>query len=126
MCGFGSCVLMLLRVLLSMWYCLKNAKKLFQKNRKKGLTIYLLCLIIDSVRKPNKTNTKEMPTMKNTYTMKNNYETRTFTADQFVEVLRDLLHITAEVAKMTMHKMVEGKTYLAGATYRIMKNKAEA
>ena len=64
--------------------------------------------------------------MKNTYTMNNNYETRTFTADQFVEVLRDTLHITAEVAKMAMHKMAEGKTYRMGATYRIVKNKAEA
>ena len=67
-----------------------------------------------------------MPTMKNTYTMKNNYETRTFTADQFVEVLRDLLNVTAEVAKMTMHKMEEGRTYLARSVYRMVKNKAEA
>ena len=64
--------------------------------------------------------------MKNTFTVSTVYETRTFTADQFVEVLRDLLHVTAEVAKTTMYKMVEGKTYLARSIYRITKNKVKA
>ena len=64
--------------------------------------------------------------MTNTFTVSTVYETRTFTAEQFVEVLRDLLHVTGEVAKMHMCKMVEGKTYLARSIYRITKNKAEA
>lgn len=64
--------------------------------------------------------------MKNTFTVSTVYESRTFTAEQFVEVLRDLLNITAGVAKMTMHKMVEGKIYIACSTYCVMKNKAEA
>lgn len=64
--------------------------------------------------------------MKNTFTVATARETRTFTADQFVEVLRDLLHVTGEVARMNMHKMVEGRTYLARSIYRITKNKAEA
>jgi hypothetical protein len=65
-----------------------------------------------------------MPTMKNatTYTIRNNYETRYMTADQFVEVLRDMLHITAEVAKMTMHHMKEGKTYTIGAQWKVTKD----
>ena len=67
-----------------------------------------------------------MPTMKNTFTVSTVYESRTFTAEQFVEVLRDLLNVTAEVAKMTMHKMEEGRTYLARSVYRMVKNKAEA
>ena len=55
--------------------------------------------------------------MKNatTYTLRNNYETRYMTAEQFAEALRDLLNITAEVAKMAMHHMKEGKTYTIGA-----------
>lgn len=69
---------------------------------------------------------KEVATMKNTFTVSTVYESRTFTADQFVEVLRDLLNVTAEVAKMTMHKMEEGRTYLARSVYRMVKNKAEA
>lgn len=64
--------------------------------------------------------------MKNTFTISTVYETRTFTADQFVEVLRDLLHVTGEVARMNMRKMEEGRTYLARSIYRITKNKAEA
>lgn len=64
--------------------------------------------------------------MKNTFTISTTYETRTFTADQFVEVMRDLLHVTGEVARMNMHKMVEGKTYLARSIYRITKNKVKA
>lgn len=64
--------------------------------------------------------------MKNTFTIATAYETRTFTADQFVEVMRDLLHVTAEVAKMAMRKMVEGKTYFAHSTYYITKNKVKA
>lgn len=63
--------------------------------------------------------------MTNTFTVRNNYETRTFTAEQFIEVLRDLLHVTAEVAKMAMHKMEENRVYLAGATNRIVKNPAK-
>ena len=64
--------------------------------------------------------------MKNTFTVATAYEVRTFTAEQFVEVLRDLLNMTAEVAKMTMHKMDTERTYLARSIYRITKNKAEA
>ena len=64
--------------------------------------------------------------MKNTFTVSTVYESRTFTADQFVEVLRDLLNITAEVAKMTMHKMEEGRTYLMRSIYRVTKNNAKA
>lgn len=64
--------------------------------------------------------------MTNTFTMYTTYETRTFTADQFIEVLRDLLHVTSDVAKMMMHYMEEGKTYFAGATNFFVKNKAEA
>ena len=90
------------------------------------MTFIPLSFIMDNVRKPNKTNTKELPTMKNTFTVSTVYESRTFTADQFVEVLRDLLNLTAEVAKMTMHKMEEGRTYLARSVYRMVKNKAEA
>lgn len=64
--------------------------------------------------------------MTNTFTMSTVYETRTFTAEQFVEVLRDLLNVTAEVAKMTMRKMEEGRTYLVRSIYRITKNKVKA
>lgn len=62
--------------------------------------------------------------MKNatTYTIRNNYETRYVTAEQFVEVLRDLLHVTAEVAKMAMHYMKEGKTYTIGAQWKATKD----
>ena len=74
----------------------------------------------------NKINAKELPTMTNTFTMSTVYETRTFTAEQFVEVLRDLLNVTAEVAKMTMRKMEEGRTYLVRSIYRITKNKVKA
>ena len=63
--------------------------------------------------------------MKNTFTMYTAYETRTFTTEQFIEVLRDLLHVTGDVAKMMMHYMEEGKTYFAGTNF-FVKNKAEA
>ena len=78
---------------------------------------------MDSVRKPNKQQ-KEVDTMKNatTYTIRNNYEVRYMTAEQFVEVLRDLLHITAEVAKMAMHHMKEGKVYTIGAEWKATKD----
>lgn len=57
-----------------------------------------------------------------TYTIRNNYETRYMTAEQFVEVLRDLLNITAEVAKMAMHHMKEGKTYTIGGQWKATKD----
>lgn len=62
--------------------------------------------------------------MKNatTYTLRNNYEIRYMTADQFAEALRDLLNITAEVAKMAMHHMKEGKTYTIGAQWKATKD----
>lgn len=62
--------------------------------------------------------------MKNatTYTIRNNYETRYVTAEQFVEVLRDLLHVTAEVAKMAMNYMKEGKEYIINATWKATKD----
>ena len=61
--------------------------------------------------------------MKNTtYTLRNNYEARNLTAEQFIEALRDLLHITAEVAKMAMHYMKEGKTYTIGAEWEATKD----
>lgn len=62
--------------------------------------------------------------MKNatTYTLRNNYEVRYMTAEQFAEALRDLLHITAEVAKMMMYYMKEGKTYTIGAQWKATKD----
>ena len=68
--------------------------------------------------------------MTNTYIMTTANEVRTFTAEQFVEVMRDLFHVNSFFAKANMDSMEEGVSYYAkssnGVVHYIMKNKVEA
>lgn len=68
--------------------------------------------------------------MTNTYTMTTANEARTFTAKQFIEVMRDLFHVNSFFAKANMDSMEEGVSYYAkssnGTIHYIVKNKAEA
>lgn len=52
------------------------------------------------------------------------YETRELTYLQAIEVLRDIMKVTAELAKAILHHMKEEKLYTYGVTaLRIIKNK---
>ena len=68
--------------------------------------------------------------MTNTYTMTTANIVRTFTAEQFIEVMRDLFHVNSFFAKANMDSMEEGVVFYAksdkGVIHYIVKNKAEA
>lgn len=70
---------------------------------------------------------KEVNTMKNSFTTiirnaNGTMETRVLNLAQTIEVLRDVMNVTAEVASMTLHHMKVGKIYACLKGVRIVKN----
>ena len=60
--------------------------------------------------------------MSNIFTFTTEGKTRTMTAKQFVEALRDLLLVSADIATKIIKRMEAGKTYTIGDAAKVVKN----